>query len=446
MNHFSRRQVLRSAALMAAAGPLGSMGSLSAELPSSGYKALVCIFLYGGNDGNNIIIPTDTAGYANYLQARGVVGAGGLSLNRSAIVPLAGPHALGLHPALAPLADIWNQQNLALQLNVGTLVRPLTKAQYASAASALPPSLFSHADQQHQWQQGVSGSAVSSGWGGRVADLQVQSSVPTVISVTGNSAFTTGVKSLGLSVPTAGGFGIQGLGATPASNPLYGLLNKVIANPYPNAEVISASNVMQQALQASSLLNNALKSSSSVAGLFAGQNNTIAQQLQAVAKMIEARYSLGVSRQIFFVSLGGFDTHNDQINRQGTLLTQLGSALKSFYQATQQLGVVNQVTSFTASDFARTLRPASGGGSDHAWGNHQFVLGGAVKSGVYGVMPTLHLGGPDDVSDEGRWLPTTSVEQMGASLATWFGVSSADLGSVFPHLINFKTMNPGYFG
>lgn len=446
MNQLSRRKVLRSAALMAAAGPLASMTGLSAGLPSTGYKALVCIYLNGGNDGNNTVIPTDTAGYNDYLKARGAVSAGGLGLDRSKIISLPGT-ALGLHPALAPLLDIWNLKNLALQLNVGTLVKPLTKAQYASAQSALPPGLFSHADQLIQWQQGTSGLTASSGWGGRIADLQMQSSVPTVISVAGNSAFTTAVKNLGISVPPTGGFGIQGFGATASTNPLYGLFKEIIANPYPNAGAIAASDVMQQAMQANSLLNTALTTSNSIVpGFFAGQNNTIANQLQAVAKMIEGRFTLGVSRQIFFVSLGGFDNHTDQINVQNNLLTQLGLALSSFYKATQQLGVANQVTSFTASDFARTLKPASGGGSDHAWGSHHFVMGGAVKSGVYGVMPKLQLGGPDDVSTEGRWLPTTSVEQMGASLATWFGVSSADLGSVFPHLTNFKTINPGYFG
>lgn len=446
MNQLLRRQFLCRAAALAASGPLALLESHAAPLSNSGYKALVCIFLYGGNDGNNVVLPTDSAGYAAYSQARGVAGAGGLSLDRSVIVDLAGPHAIGLHPALSPLADVWNQQNLAVQANVGTLVKPLTKALYSSGAAALPPSLFSHADQQSQWQQGVSGVSVASGWAGRIADLQAKSTVPTVLSVAGNSAFISGVKSAGLAVPTTGAFKIQGFGATPSSNPLYGLFNKILAMSNPNMEVAAASDLMQQALQASDLLNSALTASSSTAGLFNGQNNSLAQQLQAVVKMIAARSSLGVSRQIFFVSLGGFDTHNDQLNRQKALLAQLGPALKSFYEATQQLGVAQQVTSFTASDFARTLKPASGGGSDHAWGNHHLVMGGAVRSGLYGQMPTLQLGGPDDVSDEGRWLPTTSVEQMGATLATWFGVAAADLPSVFPNLNNFKTTNMGYFG
>ena len=193
------------------------------------------------------------------------------------------------------------------------------------------------------------------------------------------------------------------------------------------------------------MLNTALTSPGSTAALFAGQNSSLAQQLQAVAKMIEARASLGVTRKIYFVSMGGFDTHNDQINQQNNLFGQLGPALKSFYSATVQLGVSQGVTTFTGSDFARILQPASGAGTDHAWGNHQFVLGGAVKSGLYGSMPQLVLNGHDDVSSEGRRLPTTSVDQMSATLANWFGAGAADLPAVFPHLGNFGSKNMGYF-
>jgi uncharacterized protein (DUF1501 family) len=180
--------------------------------------------------------------------------------------------------------------------------------------------------------------------------------------------------------------------------------------------------------------------------LFAGQNNSLAQQLAAVARLMEARASLGVSRQIFFVSMGGFDTHNDQLAQQNNLFGQLGPALKAFDDATQQLGLGHSVTTFTASDFARTLQPAAGGGTDHAWGGHQLVMGGALRGGVYGRMPQLVLGGPDDVSKEGRWLPTTAVDQMAATLASWFGVAAGDLAQVFPQLGQFGQRNLGYFG
>ena len=446
MNSHTRRRFLTQSATLAATGGLAlRQPAWATGLAGSDYRALVCLFLYGGNDGNNTVVPIDTAGYAAYAKARGNAAAGGLSLQQSVLAPLAGSN-LGLHPGLAPLAEIWNQGHLAVQANVGTLVKPLTLAAYKASTGTAPPNLFSHIDQQGQWQHGVSGLTVPSGWGGRVADLQGKTSVPSVISVTGNSAFINGASTAGLAVPAKGAFTIKGFGNTPSTDPLFALYASLLSAPQANVEVTAAADVMQQALQASAVLNPALAASGSTAGLFTGQNNSIAQQLQAVAKLIEARYSVGVNRQIFFVSMGGFDTHNDQIARQSALFAQLGPALKSFYDATQQLGVASQVTTFTASDFARTLQPASGGGSDHAWGNHHFVLGGAVKGGVYGAMPDLVLGGPNDVTTEGRWLPTTSVEQMGATLASWFGVGAADLGAVFPHLANFPVQSLKYFG
>jgi uncharacterized protein (DUF1501 family) len=267
-----------------------------------------------------------------------------------------------------------------------------------------------------------------------------------VISVTGNSLFANGASTTGLSVPDTGSFSIQGFGSSPGTNPIFSVYTQLLNASGGNAEMAAAASVMQQAIGASAKLSPVLTGTSSVASLFAGQTNTLAKQLLQVAKMIEARNSIGASRQIFFVSLGGFDTHNDQLNRQKTLFDQVGPALKSFYDATVQLGVANNVTTFTQSDFTRTLQPASGGGTDHAWGGHHFVFGGAVKGGTYGTFPRLILGGPDDVTSEGRWLPTTSVDQMGATLASWYGVSAGDLVKVFPNLSSFTTSNMGYFG
>ena len=441
----TRRQVLGRSAALAAAGPLAATHSLAAPLQGSDYRALVCVFLYGGNDGNNMLVPMDSAGYAAYAKARGNAAAGGLALQASSLAPLGGVN-LGLHGALAPLAQVWAQGHLALQANVGTLVRPLSKAAVSAGGSALPANLFSHSDQQAQWQQGGSVVAQSSGWGGRVADLQPHSSVPAVLSVSGNNVFMNGASTDGLAVSTGSGFAVKGFGNNPARNPLYALYTSLLQQPVANAEQRAAASVLNQALRASTALNTALATSGSVAGLFAGQTSSLAQQLLTVAKLLEARSSLGVNRQLFFVALGGFDTHNNQLTQQADLFSQLGPALKSFYDATAQLGLANQVTTFTASDFARTLQPASGGGTDHAWGNHQLVLGGAVRGGLYGRMPQLLLGGPDDVSDEGRWLPSTAVDQMSASLASWFGVGAADLGALFPHLANFSQPGPAYFG
>ncbi len=444
----SRRQFLGQSVALAAAGAFGPLATPSlraAPLVGGEYRALVCVFLYGGNDGNNMVVPIDAAGYAAYAKARGNTGAGGLALQQSSLAPLQGS-TLGLHGALSPLADIWNQGHLAIQANVGTLVRSLTLAQYNAPGAMTPPNLFSHDDQQNQWQMGESGVNTSAGWAGRIADLQAGAAVPMVLSVSGNNVFMNGLRNDGLAIGTGNGFAIKGFGGNPTNNPLFKLYMDLLRVPQPNAEVHAAAGVLDQAIAASSVLNSALTANSSTAGLFNGQDNGLAQQLQAVAKVIEARQSLGVTRQIFFVSMGGFDTHNDQLAQQNNLFGQLGPALKAFYDATVQLGVAGQVSTFTGSDFARTLQPASGGGTDHAWGNHQFVLGGGVKGGLYGEMPQLILGGPNDVSDEGRWLPTTAVDQMSATLATWLGVSATDLPALFPNLKNFTKPSPRYFG
>ncbi len=443
----NRRHLLSHAAALAGASALPS---LAAPLIGSDYRALVCVFLYGGNDGNNMVIPMDTAGYAAYAKARGTAGAGGLTLPQSSLAPLNGG-GVGLHPALTPLADIWNQGHLALQANVGPLVKPMTKAEFNAANAQRPSNLFSHEDQQNQWQRGqaFSGNTLPStaGWGGRIADLQATGSVvPMALSVSGNNVFMNGATSQGLTVGSGTSFAIKGFGSNPSASPLYQLYQSLLQQPYANAEEKAAASVLNQAIKASNVLNTALSSTGSIAGLFNGLSSSIAQQLLTVAKMIEGRSSLGATRQLFFVSMGGFDTHNDQLNQQNQLFADLAPALKAFYDAMQQLGVANAVTTFTASDFARTLQPASGGGTDHAWGNHHFVMGGAVKGGLYGRMPQLVLAGPDDMSDEGRWLPTTSVDQMSATLASWFGVGAADLGGVFPHLGNFSVKNLGYFG
>ncbi|RTL43563.1 MAG: DUF1501 domain-containing protein [Burkholderiales bacterium] len=448
MKSLHRRSFLASSlagSAVFAAGPLASLGAQASTLGGSDYRALVCVFLFGGNDGNNMIVPLDASGYARYAKARGNSAAGGLALEASSLAPLAGS-SLGLHPGLAPLADLWNQGHLAVQANVGTLVAPMTKAQYLANAALRPPSLFSHIDQQMQWQHGASGPTLTSGWGGRAADLQAASTLPTVMSFSGNSAFINGARTQGLVLPPTGSFMLRGFGNTPASNPIYNLYARQLQAGSPNVEIQAADDVIQQAMMTSSLLNPVLSATPSTAGLFNGIKGTLAQQLLAVAKVIEARNSLAANRQIFFVSLGGFDTHNDQLARQDNLFGQLGPALKAFHDAMVQLGLAGQVTTFTASDFARTLQPASGGGSDHAWGSHHLIIGGAVRRGVYGRMPDLTLGGPDDVTSEGRWLPSTSVDQMGATLASWLGVSAADLATVFPNLTHFGQKNMGYFG
>ncbi|GAB3249854.1 DUF1501 domain-containing protein [Chitinimonas naiadis] len=439
----TRRQLLKSTAALAMLQQMSRLEALAAPLAGSDYRALVCIFLFGGNDSNNTIIPTDAAGYAAYQKARGDAANGGLSLAQSSLVGLPGVN-FGLHPSLAPLLPIWNAGHLALQFNVGTLNRPTSKADYANAANR-PQNLFSHSDQQAQWQSSISNAPTRSGWGGRIADLAGSNgTLPLIISTGGNALFAVGNNTTPLAIPANGTIGLNGFGSNPLGNPLYTAMTQLRGMDGGNGQVQAAAGTMNRAVAASSALSSTLTGTSPVASLFAGQNNSVAQQLHQVARLIAARQTLGASRQIFFVSHGGYDTHSDQLNRQASLFAQLGPALKSFYDALGQLGALNQVTTFTQADFARTLKPASGGGSDHAWGAHHLVIGGSVKGGTYGTFPSLLLGGPDDVTNEGRWLPSTSVHQYGATLASWLGVEAADLPAVFPGLGAFAKTNMGF--
>ncbi|MEQ1742457.1 MAG: DUF1501 domain-containing protein, partial [Candidatus Nitrotoga sp.] len=269
---------------------------------------------------------------------------------------------------------------------------------------------------------------------------------PVVTSIAGTNLFITGEAANPLALPASGGIGLKGFNSGAQSSARLAALQQLLALDTGNTFIKGASAISAQAISLSSIVTPILASTTSaVSGFFAGQNSSIAQQLQQVAKLIEARAQTGLRRQVFFVSLGGFDTHSNELNTLSTLFGQLSPALKSFHDATVQLGVSDQVTTFSLSDFGRTFQPASGGGSDHAWGNHHFIMGGAVKGGdLYGRYPTLVLAGPDDAEKEGRWIPTTAVDQYGATLARWFGVADVDMAQVFPNLASFGNSNLGF--
>ncbi len=444
-HRISRRQLLRGLGGTALLARLGKINALAQGVPPD-YKALVCIFLTGGNDGHNTVVPLTQSSFNAYKAARGSIA---LPDNNGALLQVETPQGVpyGLNPGLAALHPRWAEGRLAVLANTGLLVQPVTRPEFLDNAVPVPTNLFSHSDQIQQMQSGVPTSSGATGWGGRAADAlhaaNGESTFPPSISVTGPSLFCTGqvVQSASL-LPgfalDASGFSLWPQSAADARRTG---LQQVLEFDSGLALVQAANQVRKDALALSALLAGA---SATVTTPFPGTN--LGNQLLQVAKIIKLRASTGIHRQVFFCSLGGFDTHGSQSWQHWDLLRQVSEALAAFYASTQELGVADQVTSFTLSDFGRTLQP-SGAGSDHGWGNHHLILGGAVQGGqVYGTFPNLALGGPDDSGTRGAMIPTTSIDQYGGTLAAWFGVPAAQLASVFPNLGNFPTANLGFLG
>jgi uncharacterized protein (DUF1501 family) len=445
-----RRSFLRHAGALAGTAALGQLGALASRAAgTSDYKALICIFLYGGNDTNNMVVPIDTAGYANYAKLRSTI-----ALPQAQLLPLpetGGVLRYGFHPALPSLQSLWSAGNLALVANVGTLVQPLTQAQYLEAGTIKPATLFSHIDQQHQWQSSISDtSSSSSGWGGRLADqlasLNVNANVPAMISTGGNNLFVTGAASQALVIPVSGSFGLKGFSSSSADTVRRSALVQLLGLDRGTDLTKAAEDVMTASLSSSATLNPILSTTdSTMSARFGSLTTNFSQQMLAIAKVIEARSALGASRQVFLATLGSFDTHSNELNTQQTLYADLDSSLNAFHGAMADIGAAGSVTSFTLSDFSRTYLPNTGGGTDHAWGSHHMVIGGAVHGGqVYGTMPTVAIGGPDDAGNEGRWIPTIAVDQYAATLATWFGADPAALAAVLPNLSAFSPSTIGF--
>jgi uncharacterized protein (DUF1501 family) len=447
----TRRTFIRQAAC-AALGASGLVGTifdlrkLSAATYSAAndYKALVCVFLYGGNDANNVIIPNDPGEYASYAAARGV-----LAIPQPSLLPLVfldgDTRHFGFHPKLSELQSLFNQGKLAMIANVGTLVGPITKSEYLGGGAAVPPQLFSHADQSVQWQTSAP-DQVNIGWGGRTADLlnsmNANAKISLNISIAGTNTFEVGNTVLPFQVSPAGTFALTGFNGSANSNIRLQAFKDLLAQPHQNLLEKAYADTMTRSIAD----NDALSSLLAVppfSTIF--PNSAFGRQLKMVAKFINARSNLSMQRQIFFCAVSGYDTHGTQITAQSGLLSELSQALSAFYSATVEMGVDQQVTTFTASDFGRTF-PTNGSGSDHGWGSHQFVLGGAVQGGrLYGTFPTLAVDGPDDTG-QGRWIPTTSVEEFSATMASWFGVAPSDLSTIFPNIGRFANPNLGFLG
>jgi uncharacterized protein (DUF1501 family) len=443
-----RRQFLCHAGALGAAATLAQLSLFSARAQAvSDYKALVCLFLYGGNDGNNTIVPLDAAGYASYATTRA-----NLALPQASLLPLtesSGAVRFGLHPQLSALQSLWQASQLAIVQNVGTLLKPITKQQYQAGSVPAPANLFSHLDQQLQWQSSISDNLSNTGWGGRlcdqVASLNASSQVPAMISTAGNNLFVTGKAVQALTIPVSGTFGLQGFDASAGGQARLSALEQLLSLDRTDDLAAAAQDVMSGALKASTALNPVLTSTTSTAATyFSGLKTGIAYQLLAIARIIEAHAVLGARRQVFLATLGSFDTHTNELNTQQNLFGQLSPAIAAFQAALTAIGAASSVTTFTLTDFSRTYRPNTNGGTDHAWGNTAFVMGGAVKGGYYGTSPTLVLLGPDDGGAEGRWIPTTSVDQYAAALANWFGVDAAGLAQVLPNLSAFPAGPLGF--
>ncbi|MDB6154661.1 MAG: hypothetical protein JWL90_3114 [Chthoniobacteraceae bacterium] len=476
--HLSRRGFLRQAAC-AAVGTLALkttirdlrfINTAAGQGTLNDYKALVCIFLSGGNDANNLIIPRG-AEYGNYSAIRQ-----NLAIPEARVLPITSLNGdgrlYGFHPGCVKLQTLFGEGKLAPLFNVGTLLHPLTRSQYQTKSVATPPQLFSHSDQVTQWQTSIPDQPPRTGWGGRVADLIHPSQytlqadgTPTAnsakislcTSVAGSNTFEVGSLFQQYQVSTAGAVTLSGV-----TNARLQAVKDILALPDANLQRNAYADVVEHAIATGSLLNTAI--AGTVSGPYAGgsywadafPNTTLGNQLKMVARMIQARAGLGMKRQIFFCSVGGYDTHTAQtgltagvadstVGSHANLLAELSDSLFAFQRAMEQLGTSANVTSFTASDFGRTF-PTNGQGSDHGWGNHQLIMGGAVRGQrTYGSFPIQTVNGPDDTST-GRWIPRTSVDQYSATLAKWFGVTPGNIESVFPNIGRFATPDLGFMG
>jgi uncharacterized protein (DUF1501 family) len=423
---------------VAAAAPLGGA--------AGDYKALVCVFLYGGNDSNNLLVPYDPTDYTSYADVRLA-----LALPRNTLLPInlvsGGDGRLwSLHPSMTGLQALFAQQKMALVANVGPLVAPVTQSDYNNGTAALPPQLFSHSDQTTHWQTSIPDQPPATGWGGRVADLlralNGTAQISMSMSLGGSNTFEVGNVVTQFQVAQGGGVGLNGY-TTDTSDPSSNALRSLLVASYGNLFQSSYRDIFKRAIDNDLLLQAALSSLPPLTTQF--PQTDLGSQLATIAQLVQARQTLGQQRQVFFCATGGFDTHSAQLAPHAQLLQEVSDALSAFYAATVEMQVQNSVTAFTASDFGRTFL-SNGDGSDHGWGSHHMVVGGGVQGGrIYGRVPALVIDGPDDTGD-GRWIPATSVDEYSATLAKWFGVSASDMATVFPNLGRFSNPDLGFMG
>jgi uncharacterized protein (DUF1501 family) len=439
----------------AASADNGPIGPVTASAIPADFKALVCLFLAGGNDANNLIVPSDNTGYAAYAAGRGA-----LALPQAGLLGVStrtsDGYSYGFHPAMTEAQSMFKAGNLAVLANVGTLVYPTTKAQYSAQSIPLPSQLFSHSDQQVEWQSSVPDKPFTTGWGGRLADLtnafNANNSISMSISLNGQNSFQVGNNVSQYAVSPSGAVSLTGSSSvlTTAQGVRTKAQNDLLAAQNNNLFETAFAGMTGNAISDSALISSYLTGNPPFTTTFS--NTSLGQQLRTIARLIAAAPQLNLKRQVFFARIGGWDLHNGQVNTgntaagaHATLLADVSSSLSAFYNATKELGVASQVTTFTASDFGRTYN-TNGDGSDHGWGSHHLVMGGAVNGGdIYGHMPNWTINGPDDTG-RGRWIPTTSVDEYSATLASWFGVSASNLPVVLPNIGRFAKPNLGFLG
>jgi len=452
---FLRNIACSSVAFSTGGALLSQLGMIDAALaaqagcpaypPVDDYKALVCLFLMGGNDSFNLLIPSDAARYATYAASRGAMG-----IAQNALVPISalgtgGGETYGLHPSCPELASVFDAGHGAFVVNVGTVLQPTTKTQYLTPGYPLPPQLFSHADQQGQWQYGQPTANGSTGWGGLAADrlhvLNAGATIPMSISLSGQNRFQAGMSIQPYSISGAGPTALSGYNGANGATRL-AALEALLAQSHPDPLTRTYAGKMSNAIDWYNTMQSALAGAPPITTPFP-DNNPVGDALKEIASVISVRSALSAKRQIFFVSYGSFDTHDDQLDDQPSLLSTISQALGAFYAATEELGVASSVATFTMSEFARTLN-TDGDGTDHAWGGIQFVMGGSVigqrlygtPAASGGIFPDQTLDGPDCLS-RGQMIPATSCDQYAATLARWLGVSDCDLATIFPYLANF---------
>ena len=447
----SRCAFLKRASALSLAGAaapwalnLAAMADASAA-GASDYKAMVCIFLYGGNDYANTVVPYDAASYNTYQSMRPSFAHARASLDATVLNPATAPvdsagvaHQYALAPGLAPLMPLFDSGKVGVLMNIGTLIQPTTKLQWNNKSVRLPAKLFSHNDQQSTWQSSAPEGAIS-GWGGRIGDMFEAgntNSTFTCVNVSGNAIFMSGNSAVQYQVSTNGSVPLNGL-----KSPLFGsnaateALRTLITQPRTHVLENEYNRVAKRSVDANTVLTSALATGAALATPYPASNN-LGDQLKMVARMIAAAPALGAKRQVFFVSLGGFDLHDKMATSHPALMKTVADAMAAFYASTVELGVADSVTTFTASDFGRTMT-GNNDGADHGWGSMHFVMGGAVKGkSLYGTAPVVANGGPDDVG-QGRLLPTTSVDQLAATLGKWMGVSDSALLTMLPSLSNW---------